>query len=78
MTENKLLNYFTDHAQTVFKPTHISGSQIDHVEIRKTSLEEFSTKVTLESIYFSDHDNVRLSFIASSAMSIHQFHRSSI
>ena len=44
--ENKSLDYFTDHHQTVNKPTHISGSLIGHVYIKKTLMEEFSTKVT--------------------------------
>ena len=58
--ENKLLNIFTDHVQMASKPTHISGSLIDHVYIKKTLMEEFSTNVTVENIYFSDHDALRI------------------
>ena len=58
--ENKLLDIFTDHVQMVNKPTHISGSLIDHVYITKTLMEEFSTNVTVENIYFSDHDALRI------------------
>ena len=58
--ENKLLDIFTDHVQMVNKPTHISGSLIDHVYIKKTLMEEFSTNVTVENIYFSDHDALRI------------------
>ena len=46
MLENKPLDYFRDHHQTVNKPTHISGSLIGHVYIKKTLMEEFSTKAT--------------------------------
>ena len=58
--ENKLLDIFTDHVQMVNKPTHISGSLIYHVYIKKTLMEEFSTSVTVENIYFSDHDALRI------------------
>ena len=58
--KNKLLNIFTDHVQMASKPTHISGSLIDHVYIKKTLMEEFSTSVTVENIYFSDHDALRI------------------
>ena len=57
--KNKLLDIFTDHVQMVNKPTHISGLLIDHVYIKKTLMEEFSTSVTVENIYFSDHDALR-------------------
>ena len=46
MLENKPLDYFRDHHQTVNKLTHISGSLIGHVYIKKTLMEEFSTKAT--------------------------------
>ena len=44
----------------VNKPTHISGSLIYHVYIKKALMEEFFTNVTAENIYFSDHDAVRI------------------
>ena len=44
----------------VNKPTHISGSLIDHVCIKKTLVEEFFINVTVEIISFSDHDAVRI------------------
>ena len=42
------------------KLTHISGSLIDHICIKKALMEEFFTNVTVENIYFSDHDAVRI------------------
>ena len=60
VSQNKLLDIFTDHVQMVNKPTHISGSLIDHAYIKKALIEEFSTYVTFENIYFSDHDVVRI------------------
>ena len=44
----------------VNKPTHISRSLIDHAYIKKILTEEFFTKATVENIYFSDHDGVRI------------------
>ena len=58
--QNDFLVFFTDHALMVNKPTHISGSLIDHVYIKKALMEEFLTKVTVKNIYFSDHDAVRI------------------
>ena len=51
---------FTGHVQMVNKPTHISGSLIDHVYIKKSLTEKFFTSATVENIYFSDYDAVRL------------------
>ena len=42
------------------KPTHISGSLIDHAYIKKALMKEFFTNVTVENNYFSDHDAVRI------------------
>ena len=60
VTENKLLDIFTDHVQILNKPTHISGSLTDHVYIKKTWMYEFSINVTVENIYFSNHDALRI------------------
>ena len=54
VSQNKFLDIFTDHVQMVNKPTHIYGSLIDHVCIKKALMEEFFTNVTVENIYFSD------------------------
>ena len=35
VTENKLLDIFTDHVRIVNKTTHLAGSLIDHVYIKK-------------------------------------------
>ena len=44
----------------VNKPTHISGCFIDHVHIKKVLMAEFFTNLTIENIYFSDHDAARI------------------
>ena len=58
--QNKFLDIFIDHVQMINKPTHISGSLIDHVYIKKALMEEFFTNVSVEIIYFSDHDAIRI------------------
>ena len=58
--QDKFLDIFTDHVQMINKPTHISGSLIDHVYIKKALMEEFFTNVSVEIIYFSDHDAIRI------------------
>ena len=42
------------------KPTHTSGSLIDRVYNKKGLMEEFFSNGTVENIYFSDHDAVRI------------------
>ena len=60
MSENHFLDICADHVQMVNKPTCKSGSLIDHVFIKKCLMEEFLTNPTVENIYFSDHDTVRI------------------
>ena len=61
VSENdSLLNHFMEYVQIVNKPTRISGSLIDHVYIKKTLMEKFSANATVEIIYFSDHDAIRI------------------
>ena len=61
VSENDLfLNHFAEHVQIVNKPTHISGSLIDNVYIKKTLMEEFFANAIVENIYFSDHDAIRI------------------
>ena len=62
MSQNNFLDIFTDHVQMVNKPTHISGFLIDHVYVKKPLIEVFSTNVTVENIYFSDHGAIRIAF----------------
>ena len=47
---NNFIDIFTDHIQMVNKPTHISGSLVDHIYIKKDLMEEFFTNVTAGNI----------------------------
>ena len=44
----------------ISKPRHKSRSLIDHVCIKRALMEDLFTYVTVENIYFSDHDAVRI------------------
>ena len=44
----------------VNKPTQISGSLMDHLYIKKCLIEVFFTNETVENIYFSDDEAVRM------------------
>ena len=68
--ENKLLDCFTDDVQIVNKPTHLCGSLIDHVCLKKNLIEEFFTNSTVENIYFSDHDAIK-NIIEKNAVDFH-------
>ena len=60
LLENKILDNFTDHAQIVNRPVHISGSLIDHFYINKTLMQYFPTNATVENVYFSGHDSASI------------------
>ena len=40
-------------------PTHLSGSQLDHVYIKKSLLEHVHVETIIHTVHFSDHDAVR-------------------
>ena len=52
MSENKFLDFFTDHVYIVNKQLHISGSLINFVYIKKALMEE--------NIYFPNYDTVKI------------------
>ena len=59
--EEKTLSFLMDdYEQIVNRPTHISGSLLDHVYIKKILFETFNVSCTVEAVYFSDHDAVKI------------------
>ena len=52
VSQNKLLDNFTDHVQLVNKPTLISGSLIDHFYIKKALWENFLLMQLLKTFIF--------------------------
>ena len=58
-SNNPLVSVFADYTQIVSKPTHLSGSLLDHVYIKKTLLETVDIISFVKSIYFSEHDIIQ-------------------
>ena len=44
----------------VTTPTHIDGSLLDHIYVRKQLLCAFDVTTIVKSIFFSDHDVVKI------------------
>ena len=59
-SQNKLIDCLKDYIQLDQEPTHISGSLIDHVYVKKSLLEEFNVIVKVQNVFFLDHDAVRI------------------
>ena len=53
-------NFIRIHVQLVEFPTHISGSMLDHVYVKRSFLEGYEVEIAVLNTYFSDHDAVRL------------------
>lgn len=47
------------HRSLINKPTHVSGSLIDYIYIKKALMEKFFTNAPVQNIYFSYRDTVR-------------------
>ena len=56
----RLSEVLSDYNQVVDQPTHVSGSLIDHVYIKKTFQERIDIHCIVKNIHFSDHDAVKL------------------
>ena len=59
-SREKLSEVLTDYNQIVDQPTHISGSLIDHVYIKKAFQNQIDMHSIVKNIHFSDHDAVKL------------------
>ena len=62
VSSSKLLDHMKRYAQVVNKPPRMSGSQIDHIYIKSSLLEEFHAKTIIENIYVSDRGALRIAF----------------
>ena len=41
-------------------PTHLSGSQLDHVYVNKTLLLQVDVSAVIRTVHFSDHDAIKI------------------
>ena len=60
MFENEVLDISTYHLQMVNKRTNIAKILINYVCIKKNLTEELSTDETVENIYVSDNEAIRI------------------
>ena len=50
--------------QVVLEPTHIGGTILDHTYVKNSLALNYSLVVSVESVFFSDHEAVRISLIS--------------
>ena len=63
LNNNNIENFLGNYTQLVHQPTHLEGSALDHIYVRKDFLSKFLFKVVVKCTYFSDHDAVKLNLI---------------
>ena len=60
---NAMLDQALDnYEQFVVEPTHLGGSILDHVYVQKSFLEHFNVFVNVKSLFFSDHEAIKICF----------------
>ena len=60
---NHLAQILRSYKLVVDEPTHLCGSLIDHVYVKKTILGSYTIQSLVKSVYFSDHDAVRIELV---------------
>jgi len=59
---NILKNVLNLYDQLIERPTFITGSILDQVYVKKTLLSKYMIKADVESVFFSQHDSVKIIF----------------
>ena len=57
---NYVFEYLSDYQLVINEPTHISGSLLDHVYVKKDVINEVEVSALVKNVYFSDHDAIKL------------------
>ena len=63
LNEN-LRNFLNLFDQLIERPTFISGSILDHVYVKKTFILKYMVRADVESVFFSQHDSVKIKFLS--------------
>ena len=58
--QDVLTETLSDFEMIVNTPTHIDGSLLDHIYLKKQLVSDFDFSSTVKSIFFSDHDVVKV------------------
>ena len=59
-SKSRLSQISSEYVQPVEFPTHIAGSTLNHVYVKKSFLEGYKVQIVVLNTYFSDHDVVRV------------------
>ena len=62
--DNQLGDSLDNYTLIVKKPTHLSGSLLDHVYIKNDFTDKISTRCVMKNIFFSDHDAIKFQLSA--------------
>ena len=62
-SKSRLLQILSEYVQLVEFPTHIAGSTLDHVYVKKSLLEDYEVEIVVLNTYFSDYDAVRVKIL---------------
>ena len=55
-----LTQEISEYEQLVTEPTHLGGRIVDHVYVKKSILQHLSIAVNVKSIFFSDHEAIKV------------------
>ena len=59
-SERSMPAIFSNYIQVVYKPTHLEGTLLDHVFVKKAVVKQITVSCSVLNIYFSDHDVIQL------------------
>ena len=62
----RLEEVLSEYCQIVSHPTHLGGAILDHVYVKRTLYEIYNVVVKVKSIFFSDHEAIKVSLILKS------------
>ena len=55
---DQLGSLLDEYSQLVTEPTHLTGSILDHVYVKKSFLSLYDVNVFVQSVFFTDHEAV--------------------
>ena len=59
-SKSRLPQILSEYVELTEFTTHIAGTSLDHVYVKKSFLEDYKVEIVVLNTYFSDHDNVRV------------------
>ena len=59
-SKSRLPQILSEYVELTEFTTHIAGTSLDHVYVKKSFLEDYKVEIVVLNTYFSDHDAVRV------------------